>query len=200
MGGSSDPSVPRSPGVSPQKLQGGPWAPPPCRVKSSENCQVFACGSFSGTFGIFVGFSVRCSSLGKVYCLVLCPLRPDPCMPRCWLSPLSFFCVRYARRRRFSLFLSFSGAGETQTPFGVWDSPCVSPTWPRTTSSIRTPCSPSSPRFRTRSCVCVFFFSFVAVVVRCYGCGWLRSVWFLFVWGCFSGLGSRCSVFACTYL
>ena len=105
MGGSSDPSVPRSPGVSPQKLQGGPWAPPPCRVKSSENCQVFACGSLSGTLGIFVGFSVRCSSLGKVYCLVLCPLRPDPCMPRCWLSPLSFFCVRYARRRRF---LSFS--------------------------------------------------------------------------------------------
>ena len=104
-------------------------------------------------------------------------------MPRCGLSPLSFFCVRYARRRRFLSFSLSQVLGKTQTPFGVWDSPCVSPTWPRTMSSIRTPCSPSSPRFRTRSCV---FFSFVAVVVRWYGCGWLRSVWSLFVWGCFS--------------
>ena len=35
-GGSSEPSVPWSPGVTPQKEQGGPWAPPPCGDKSSE--------------------------------------------------------------------------------------------------------------------------------------------------------------------
>ena len=38
VGGFSDPSVPRSPGVSPQKAQGGPLAPPPCSVKFSETC------------------------------------------------------------------------------------------------------------------------------------------------------------------
>ena len=43
VGGFSDPSVPRSPGVSPQRVQGGPWAPPPCGVKSSETCWVCVC-------------------------------------------------------------------------------------------------------------------------------------------------------------
>ena len=36
VGGFSDPSVTRSPGVSPQKMQGGPWAPPPCCDNSPE--------------------------------------------------------------------------------------------------------------------------------------------------------------------
>ena len=34
--GCENPSVPRSPGASPQKVQGGPWAPPPCGDESSE--------------------------------------------------------------------------------------------------------------------------------------------------------------------
>ena len=43
VGGFSDPSVPWSPGVSPQRVQGGPWAPPPCGVKSSETCWFCVC-------------------------------------------------------------------------------------------------------------------------------------------------------------
>ena len=98
-------------------------------------------------------------SLGLECCLVWCPLGPDPCMPRCWLSlfslSLSLSCVRIAVGVVF-FFLSFSGAGETQTPFGVWDSPCVSSSWPRTTCSTRT----SSPSPSPRSPRLVFFFLF----------------------------------------
>ena len=64
-----------------------------------------------------------------------------------------------------SLFFSFflSGAGETQTLM-VWVSPCVSSSWPRTTSSTRT----SSPSPTPRSCPAPVFFSFDARV----GCFW----------------------------
>ena len=59
-------------------------------------------------------------SLGLEFCLVWCPLGPDPCQPR-WLFVLSLsLVVWFVRRRRFlsfSLSLSLSGAGETQTLF-----------------------------------------------------------------------------------
>ena len=126
-------------------------------------------------------------SLELVCCLFWCPLRPDPCMPRCWLSLLSFFCVRYVRRRRFFSFSLSHRCWGNPNPFGVWDSPCVSPTWPRTTSSTRTPCSTSSPRFRSRSC----FFFVAAVVGRWYGCGWWRCVCFRLVGWFF---GAACPV------
>ena len=56
----------------------------------------------------------------------------------------------------FSLSLSLSGAGEPQT-FLVWGSPCVSSTWTRSPTSIRTSSSSLSPRHRSRTCF--FFFS-----------------------------------------
>ena len=58
VGGSSDPSVPRSPGVSPQRVQGGPWAPPPCSDKSSETLLVWCVVLLFGFFGMDVGYSV----------------------------------------------------------------------------------------------------------------------------------------------
>ena len=63
VGGSSDPSVPRSPGVPPQKAQGGPWAPPPCIVNSSE--------TLSGL------------------CLLFCSVFWDGC----WVFCVVFFCL-----------------------------------------------------------------------------------------------------------
>ena len=158
VGGSSDPLLLRSPGVSPQKgkVAHGPRHPSvtirlslcligvwflPVRC-FRHTCLVRVCGIFW--------------SLGLECCLVWCPLRPDPCQPRCLLSPLalSLVCVGYFRRRR-SLSFSFSQVLGKPKFWGVWDSPCVSPTWPRTTSSTRTPCSTSSPRFRLRT----WFFS-----------------------------------------
>ena len=113
------------------KVQGGPWAPPPCGDKSSETllvlCLVFVRFLWDGCWVFCVVFW----SLGLEFCLVWCPLGPDPCQPRCLFVPSLSLVVWYVRRRRFSLFLSLSGAGETQTPFGVWDSPCVSSSWTR---------------------------------------------------------------------
>ena len=72
------------------------------------------------------------------------------------------------------VFLFLSGAGETQTLFGVWVSPCDSSFWTRTTCSTRTPCSSLSPRSPPRL---VFFFLFRR-----------RSAWVIF------GCGSLCLV------
>ena len=80
------------------------------------------------------------------------PSRPDPYSV--------FVCVRLLllsgsfRRRRFSLSLSLSGAGEPQT-FLVWGSPCVSSSWTRSPPSIRTSSSSPTPRHRPAP---VFFF------------------------------------------
>ena len=96
----------------------------------------------------------------------------------------------------FSLFLFFSGAGETQTLFGDWDSLCVSPTWPRTMSLIRTPCSTSSPRFRTCSCFFCFFRRRRRSLV------WWWSVAFCLVSLCLGGvfLGLVLAALFCTHM
>ena len=85
----------------------------------------------------------------------MCPLRPDPCQKSCLcrLSLSLSFCLSGCFDGDVFLFLS--GAGETQTPFGVWVSPCDSSSWTRTTCSTRTPCSSLSPRSPPRL---VFFF------------------------------------------
>ena len=134
---------------------------------------------------------MRCFSSGKVYCLVLCPLRPDPChcQKSCLLSSLSLSLSLFGLFGRFggdvcSLAL-FSGAGETQGAFGVWGSPCVSASWPRSSSWIRTPCSASTPRLRPRTSV--FFFSasssFAGLVVVGLGFSGLGLGWVCWVGG-----------------
>ena len=113
-------------------------------------------------------------SLGLEFCLVWCPLGPDPCQPRCLFVLSLSLVVWFVRRRRFlsfSLSLSRSGAGETQTPLGfgfplVFSSSCT-----RTSSSTRTSCSTSTPRSPAR--LVFFFFSSLAL-----GCGrynWLKA-------------------------
>ena len=195
------------PGVSPQKQQGGPWAPPPCCVTSFENWQVFAFGSLSGILGIYVGFSVRCFSPGKVYCLVLCPLRPDPCQKYCLLSSLSlslsislFVCL-VGSSATLALFLSLSGAGETQTPFVVWVSPCVSSSWPRTPSFDPYILGPTTTP-RSFHHAPVFFFVFPSSLVFPVGmfldwCGWVGFLggwvsWWLVVCWCVLACNGRC--------
>ena len=105
---------------------------------------------------------MRGFSPGKVFCLVLCPLRPDPCQKYCLLSSLSlslslFVCL-VGSSATLALFLFLSGAG-------VWGSPCVSASWPRSSSWIRTPCSASTPRSPPRACVFFSSSSFVGLVV-----------------------------------
>ena len=57
-------------------------------------------------FGYFVWFSW---SLGLEFCLVWCPLGPDPCQPRClFVLSLSLVVWSGRRRRSLSFFLSFS--------------------------------------------------------------------------------------------
>ena len=69
-GGTSVPSVSRSPGVSPQRRRGGPWAPPPRVAQipgdvSGSFCLFFCCG-----LGSAIWFFVLCiSSLGLVSCV-----------------------------------------------------------------------------------------------------------------------------------
>ena len=101
----------------------------------------------------------------------LTPVCPDVCCPLSlslslffFLSlslSLSLFCVRYFRRRRFSLCLSHRCWGNPNPSWG-WDSPFVSSSWTRTPSLTRTPCSTTTPKPLAR----LFFFFFLAL-----GCG-----------------------------
>ena len=97
------------------------------------------------------------------------PFRTCPLLAQMFACPLSFFVCLVWLSTTFSLFLSLSGAGETQTPVGVWVSPSVSSSWTRTSSSTRTPCSSRSPR---SSPAPVFFFFFsTALAWVFFGCG-----------------------------
>ena len=119
VGGFSDPSVPRSPGVSPQKVQGGPWAPPPCCDNSPETLYAWCLFCLLGVPWLFVCFFVWVSwSSGLRCCLVLMPFKTSPLFALMFVV-LSFFSfdVWDVRRRRFSLCLSLSQAlGKTKPP------------------------------------------------------------------------------------
>ena len=133
-------------------------------------------------------FGVFFPSLGLEWCLVCRPSGPDPCcatmfaVPSFSFSGCSVFSSAPFFSLSFSLSLSLSGAGETQTFSGVWDSPCVlfivaadSP------SSTRTPCSTTTPRSGSRACL--FFFFLRRRRSRVWW--WLFSVCLVsVVWGC----------------
>ena len=109
-------TVPR--GVSPRE-QGGPWAPPPCSVNSSETlsglCLLFCSVFWDGCWVFCVVFSV--SGVG-IMLLGLVPFRTRPLLAKV-VVVLSFSLVVWlVSTTPFSLFLSLSGAGETQTHFG----------------------------------------------------------------------------------
>ena len=101
----------------------------------------------------------------------------------CCLS-LSLFVCLVGSSATFFLFLFLSGAGETQTPFGVWVSPCDSSSWTRSTSSTRTPSSAPTPRL----CPAPVFFIFFLFRRRSsfrLGCSWIGVVGLVFlVVGC----------------
>ena len=123
VGGYLYPSVLRSPGATPQKSRAAHGPRHPAVIIPLRLCLLDVC-LLLGVSWVFVWLRVWVSwSSGLKCCLVWCPSRPAPCLldvcvPSlcCWVrSPTTFLFLSF----------SFSGAGETQTPFGVWVSPCV---------------------------------------------------------------------------
>ena len=156
----------------------GPWAPPPCGDESSETllvlCLVFVRFLWGGCLDILlvllvsgVGFFVW---FGALWDLTL--VSQNVC-----LSSLCLWLFGVFADDVFSL--SLSGAGETQTPFGGFGVPLVfSPSWTRSTSSIRT--SAPSPTSRLRPAPVFFVFCFFRRR-RSFsggGCSWVVEVAF----------------------
>ena len=190
VGGYLYPSVLRSPGVTPQECRAahGPLHP---AVTNPPRLCWFCIWFLLGFSGMDVGYSVWCFFVSGVGLLSgffalkdLTLVCPDVC------GPLSLFlCLVCSSATFFSLSFSLSGAGETQTPFGVWVSPCVSSSWTRTPPSTRTSCSALHQGIAPAP---VFFFFFLArVVVRWWVVLGRLSVvfllgffWFVVVGGC----------------
>ena len=167
MGGYLYPSVLRSPGVTPQKCRA---AHGPRHPAVTTPLRLYLIGEW---------FFVRCFRDSCLVCCVvvlvlgvemlfgLVPFRTchrvrfGVCCPLFFLSVFFFFS------------LSLSGTGETQTPFGVWVSPCVSSSWTRSAMTTRSSCS--AP-LTSQAPAPVFFF---VVVVRWFGGGWSWFACFL---------------------
>ena len=80
-----------------------------------------------------------------------------PVCPDVW-CPLFLSSCSVVASAPFSLFFFLSQVlGKPKPPSGVWDSPCVSSSRPRSPSWTRTPCSTTTPRLRSRHCL--FFLS-----------------------------------------
>ena len=118
VGGSSDPSVPRSPGVTLQEGRAARGAPPPRGDKSSETLLVLCLVSVRFLWDRCWAFCLVLLVSGVGMCLACRPLGPDPMYAQMFVVPslsfslslslsLSLFCVRYFRRRSF-LFFSLS--------------------------------------------------------------------------------------------
>ena len=116
VGGFSDPSVPRSPGASPQESRAAHGPRHPAVSIPPRLCRVCVC-----FFVRFSGMDVRCSvcffvSGAGIMLLGLVPFRTRPLLAKMFVV-LSFSLVVWlVSTTPFSLFLS--GAGETQTHFG----------------------------------------------------------------------------------
>ena len=155
MGGSSDPSVLRSPEATLQKGRAAHGPRHPAVIIPLRLCLLDVC-LLLGVSWVFVWLLVWVPwSSGLKCCLVWCPLRSAPCLLDVCVPSLFLLFGTFADDV-FFLSFSLSGAGETQTPCGVWVSPCVSSSWTRTPTSIRTLSSSPSPR----SCPAPVFFFF----------------------------------------
>ena len=76
-GGSSEPSVPRSPEMTPQECRAAHGPRHPAMTSPLRLCSV--CGfSVSGQTGVCSCICAVILSRGPVVCLQLCPLRLDP--------------------------------------------------------------------------------------------------------------------------
>ena len=77
-------------------------------------------------------------------CWVFEPFKTRPLSATMFVLFFLWLFGMFANNVFFFVFFSLclSGAGETQTPFGVWGSPCVSSSWSRTASSTRTSATP----------------------------------------------------------
>ena len=198
VGGSSDPSVPWSPGVTLQEKAGRPMGPSTLRCESPMGCCCGFCRGFC--FWLFRSLSVLCAAVvisqGSVF--IFCSFEPFTTRPVSvfYLLVLFFSCLVLSSTPclSLSLCLSLSGAGETQT-FLVWVSPCVSSTWTRSSTSIRTSSPTPTPRFRSRSCFFFVFFRrrsrWVVSSVLVFGGGRGSG---LFSCGWWSWFGLRCSL------
>ena len=191
MGGSSDPSVLRSPGATPQKGRAahGPRHP----AVTSPPRQCYSCVRFRllGFSGMLLGFMFGVLSLWGWYNVGLVPFKTCPLLGKLFVVLFFSLVVWLILSSSFSLSLSLSlflflFSLSLSLSLRCWGNPnpvwgfgfplVFSACWPRTTSSIRTSCSAYSSRHRSRSCF--FFFLCVAVVrwsVGWYGDGRSRS-------------------------
>ena len=119
VGGSSDPSVLRSPGATPQKGRAAHGPRHPAVIIPLRLCLLNVC-LLLGVSWVFVWSPVWVSwSSGLKCCLVWCPLRPAPCLldvcvPSLFLSLFGMFAD--------DVFLSFSAL-----PLRCWGNP--NPFW-----------------------------------------------------------------------
>ena len=120
VGGSSDPSVPWSPGMTLQRRQGGPWAPPPCGVNSSGKLLWCLSGQYSGSSGSCLLFAKPLVFLrGRRFCFCSCePFTTRPMFGVC-MRP-SFSSVWLISSATFlSLFLSLRRWGNPNPIWGL---------------------------------------------------------------------------------
>ena len=180
VGGFLDPSVPRSAGVAPQEGRAAhgprhPALPIPLRLVRGFDRLLYC-----ALLVFCVSFVLVISSWGLICCMVISPFRTRPLSVRLF-APLFFLSVWLVRRRRFFFFVFFCFFrcwGNTN-PLVVCVSPCVSSSWPRTTSSTRSSWSTRSSRQRTRTCflcVCVIG-GWQRLCPHCV-CFFRRSRWF----------------------
>ena len=118
VGGSSDPSVPWSPGVTLQEKAGRPIGPSTLRCEYLWEVVVVYVGLLFWLCSfLFVLCEAVVISQGSVFVFgPLSPSRPDPCLLfNCLSSFVFFLCLVFSSTPCLSLSLSLSGAGETQT-------------------------------------------------------------------------------------
>ena len=188
MGGSSDPSVLRSPGATPQKGRAAHGPRHPAVIIPLRLCLLNVC-LLLGVSWVFVRLPVWVSwSSGLKCCLVWCLLRPAPCLlyvcvPSLFLSLFGMFAD--------DVFLSFCSPSQVlgkPKPLLGFGFPLVF-----LLHGHRLLLQPVhlAPHVHLGHAQLLFFFFFAVVIARWYGGGWSWCVGFRLV-GWF--LGVACPV------
>ena len=161
-------------GVSPRE-QGGPWAPPPCSVNSSETlsglCLLFCSVFWDGCWVFCVVFSV--SGVGNML-LGLVPFRTRPLLAKVFVV-LSFSLVVWlVSTTPFSLFFLSQVLGKPKPISGLGCPLCL---FILATISLFNPHALLRTYIKVTAPRLFFFFFFFAVVARLSGLGVLGLVW-----------------------